>query len=137
MILITLFIFSYLRTQVIAYTQCDVVFIIIVPVAILLWCVCSPSLLRQMEFTYDTITHNIFMLHYLLSPCNLYLSVLIIAPNFNSMCPWNNISSCDQFEIKLNKILKSQFISAIHSLILTLKLFKRCVLSLAWQVAQL
>ena len=45
-------------------------------------------------------THNIFMSQYLLSPCNLYQSVLINAPKFYSMDTWNNISSRDQFEIK-------------------------------------
>ena len=62
--------------------------------------VCSSTLLRQMGFQYDNITDNIFMFHYLLSPCNLYMSVLMNDPNFISMGPWNDITSCDQFEIK-------------------------------------
>ena len=60
----------------------------------------SSTLLRQVGCQYDKITDNIFMFHYLLSPFNLYLSILIIGPNFNSMDPKNNISSSDQFEIK-------------------------------------
>ena len=34
---------------------------------------CSSPLLRQVGYQYDKITDNIFMLHYLLSPCNLYM----------------------------------------------------------------
>ena len=61
---------------------------------------CSSTLLRQVGCQYDKITENVFMFHYLLSPYNFYLSVPINAPNFNSKGSWNNISSCDQFEIK-------------------------------------
>ena len=45
----------------------------------------SSTLLRQMGCQYDNITDNIFMLHYLLSPCNFYLLDLINAPDFNSI----------------------------------------------------
>ena len=60
----------------------------------------SSPLLRQMEFTYDTITHNIFELQFLPSPCNIFLLTSVNSPNFFQIDPSNNLTLYDQFEIK-------------------------------------